>query len=402
MLEAGRRPHLQPDGEHRGVGAGGRAALLGDAGARAASCSSTARPSPTRNRCSLLGARALTSRRSSSRSAPVVVAGFATALLVASGRSCRGWAASSPRAQRGRALHDVHPAPERLCSPRACKLEPTLLQKVRANPAVEQVMAQLGGLRTAPTPSSRTTSRCSCKPQGGKDWPEGAARTAGRGELLQQSVAEVPGARGQLQPAHPRQRERVHLRTAGPGELQALRRGPRGAAGAGRALEGHSPRCPGWPPGHREERHGGADPGRPDRTALALAATACRWRVPARLPDRARRASGGASCGKASASSTWCCGLPAVDRDDIEKIRKLRIPVDGGLTVPLEALARVGTGMGRASINRENGRRHRPAHERAGATHGSFVKGAAVVAGAPLGGRHAGRVGASSRTRSAP
>ncbi len=50
--------------------------------------------------------------------------------------------------------------------------------------------------------------------------------------------------------------------------------------------------------------------------------------------------------------------LPADARDDVEKIRKLRIPVEGGALVPLEALAEVGTGLGRASINRENGRRY--------------------------------------------
>jgi heavy metal efflux system protein len=50
--------------------------------------------------------------------------------------------------------------------------------------------------------------------------------------------------------------------------------------------------------------------------------------------------------------------LSIADRDDIEKIRKLRIPVDGGGTVPLEALAKVDTGFGRASISRENGRRY--------------------------------------------
>jgi cobalt-zinc-cadmium resistance protein CzcA len=45
-------------------------------------------------------------------------------------------------------------------------------------------------------------------------------------------------------------------------------------------------------------------------------------------------------------------------RDDIEKIRKLPIAVSGGVTVPLESLARVDFGVGRASINRENGRRY--------------------------------------------
>jgi cobalt-zinc-cadmium resistance protein CzcA len=50
--------------------------------------------------------------------------------------------------------------------------------------------------------------------------------------------------------------------------------------------------------------------------------------------------------------------LPPADRDDVEKIRSLRVPVDGGLTIPLSALADVETGVGRASINRENGRRY--------------------------------------------
>jgi len=50
--------------------------------------------------------------------------------------------------------------------------------------------------------------------------------------------------------------------------------------------------------------------------------------------------------------------LPPADRDDVEKIRSLRVPVDGGLTIPLSALAEVETGVGRASVNRENGRRY--------------------------------------------
>ncbi len=50
--------------------------------------------------------------------------------------------------------------------------------------------------------------------------------------------------------------------------------------------------------------------------------------------------------------------LPLSARDDVDKIRNLRIPVEGGVTVPLQALAHVDTGLGRASINRENGRRY--------------------------------------------
>lgn len=50
--------------------------------------------------------------------------------------------------------------------------------------------------------------------------------------------------------------------------------------------------------------------------------------------------------------------LPPTERDDIEKLRKLRVAVEGGVTVPLEALATISTGQGRASISRENGRRY--------------------------------------------
>jgi len=50
--------------------------------------------------------------------------------------------------------------------------------------------------------------------------------------------------------------------------------------------------------------------------------------------------------------------LPLSERDDVEKIKKLRVPVDGGVTVPLEELADVTTGTGRASISREDGRRY--------------------------------------------
>ncbi len=49
---------------------------------------------------------------------------------------------------------------------------------------------------------------------------------------------------------------------------------------------------------------------------------------------------------------------PLAARDDLEKLRKLRIAVPGGTSVPLETLAKTEIGFGRASINRENGRRY--------------------------------------------
>jgi heavy metal efflux system protein len=49
---------------------------------------------------------------------------------------------------------------------------------------------------------------------------------------------------------------------------------------------------------------------------------------------------------------------PAAARDDVEKIRKLRVAVQGGATVPIDMLAQVSVGRGRAAISRENGRRY--------------------------------------------
>jgi len=53
---------------------------------------------------------------------------------------------------------------------------------------------------------------------------------------------------------------------------------------------------------------------------------------------------------------------PLAARNDVEKLRQLLVPVQGGthgvVSVPLETIAEVKEGLGRASINRENGRRY--------------------------------------------
>ncbi len=50
--------------------------------------------------------------------------------------------------------------------------------------------------------------------------------------------------------------------------------------------------------------------------------------------------------------------LPIASRDDVEKLRRLRVPTEDGTLVPVSELAEVSVGFGRASINRENGRRY--------------------------------------------
>jgi cobalt-zinc-cadmium resistance protein CzcA len=50
--------------------------------------------------------------------------------------------------------------------------------------------------------------------------------------------------------------------------------------------------------------------------------------------------------------------LPESARESVDQIRALRVPTASGALVPLDALADVSVGYGRASINRENGQRY--------------------------------------------
>jgi cobalt-zinc-cadmium resistance protein CzcA len=50
--------------------------------------------------------------------------------------------------------------------------------------------------------------------------------------------------------------------------------------------------------------------------------------------------------------------MPESVRSDPDKIRQLRIPVQHGITIPIETLARVEVGPGRAAISREDGHRY--------------------------------------------
>jgi cobalt-zinc-cadmium resistance protein CzcA len=49
---------------------------------------------------------------------------------------------------------------------------------------------------------------------------------------------------------------------------------------------------------------------------------------------------------------------PIDARNEVEKLKKLAVPIGGGLTIPLENLANIQIGFGRASISRENGKRY--------------------------------------------
>lgn len=74
--------------------------------------------------------------------------------------------------------------------------------------------------------------------------------------------------------------------------------------------------------------------------------------------------------------------LPEGSRDSVEKIRALRIPTRSGALVPLAAVAEARIGYGRATMNRENGRRYIGLRMNVrGRDLGSFVQEAQQVVG---------------------
>ncbi|MBX7099345.1 MAG: CusA/CzcA family heavy metal efflux RND transporter [Myxococcaceae bacterium] len=317
---------------------------------------------------------------------PWVVAGFATVLLLASGALLpRLGSEFLPELNEG-ALYMTFTLPQNVSLTEGRKLEPTLLQKVRANPAVEQVMAQLGRPEDGTDAKLPNNLEMFVRLKAAKDWPQQLHELQDVVNSLQASVAEVPGIevnfsqpiRDNVNESISGQQGQVSFKLYGE-DLTALQE----QAERSKAILAKVP--------------GVAD--------LAIVKSGMVEQIQVE-PDRTALGRYGLSMGEFQHVFQTALGgrpvdelwegerkfdvvlrLPAVDRDDIEKIRKLRIPVDGGLTVPLEALARVDTGMGRASINRENGRRYIGLRMNVrGRDLGSFVEEAraAVQAGAPL------------------
>ena len=130
-------------------------------------------------------------------------------------------------------------------------------------------------------------------------------------------------------------------------------------------------------------------------------------RLPARLPDRAGRPRRSASFWEGERRFD-VVDAPAARRarDDVEKIRKLRVPLEGGALVAARGAGRRRRrASGRASINRENGRRYIGIRMNVrGRDLGSFVDEAqrpGRAGGSAAGGHEPSSGAASSRTRSA-
>ena len=277
-----------------------------------------------------------------------------------------------PRAQRGRALHDLHPPVERLARPRAggsCRASPS------CSPEAPQV--ECGALAARPA-RGRDRREAGQQPRVLRQAEAAGPVAAPRSPPLRRprrparSWIAIPGHRGELQPAHPRQRQREHQRPVRADRGEALRRRPGGAPGAGGEGEGgHRQGARAWPT-WRMVKSGwvpqvqsqagphGAGPPR-DRT-WATSSTCSR---PRSAGARWR------TSGRASAGSTWCCGSRSRRATTWRRSVRSGCRWRAGNLVALGALAEVGTRLGPGEHQpRERPPLHRHPDERPGPGHG--------------------------------
>jgi cobalt-zinc-cadmium resistance protein CzcA len=237
------------------------------------------------------------------------------------------------------------------------KLVPRLMARIDALPFVADVMSQLGRPEDGTDPKLANNLEMFVKLRPAEEWPKDVRSVADVVSRLEQSVDELPGVEVNFsQPIGDNvnesiagQQGQIALKLFGDdlGLLQDL------AEKAKQALE----KVP-----------GAAD------VALVKSGSVEQVQV---VPDRVALARYGLSVGGLQHAFQSAMGgrpvgefwdgerrfdivirLPDAERDDLEKMRKLRISVEGGTLVPLEVLARVSGGSGRASISRENGRRY--------------------------------------------
>ncbi|MBL8935644.1 MAG: efflux RND transporter permease subunit [Archangium sp.] len=255
------------------------------------------------------------------------------------------------------ALYMTFTLPSNISLSEGRTLVPRLVEKVEAFPAVERVLTQLGRPEDGTDPKLSNNLEIFVKLKPASQWPK-AMRTLGSVVSgLEDAVAELPGVevnfsqpiRDNVNESISGQQGQVAVKLFGD-DLVALQAqaekvkqvlsGVRGIADLALVKSGEVPQL-------RVE---------PDRRALARYGMTL-----GAFQDVFQTAVGGRPVDEfweGERRFDVVLRLPKSERDDLEKLKKLRVPVEGGVTVPLEVLAHVSTGQGRASINRENGRRY--------------------------------------------
>ncbi len=237
------------------------------------------------------------------------------------------------------------------------RLTPQMLSLVSASPVTEQVMSQLGRPDDGTDPTLANNLEFFVKLRPPEQWPKGVTSLSDVVDELSSRLKAIPGIeinfsqpiRDNVAESISGQMGQIALKLYGEdlGQLQEQAEKVKnliatvdGVADLGIVKSGEVPQIQVQPSRVALARYGMALGEFQDVFQLAVGGTTVSeyWEGERRFDVVMR--------------------LPLSSRDDIEKIRKLRIPVEGGVTVPLEGLAHVGLGFGRASIFRENGRRY--------------------------------------------
>ena len=236
-------------------------------------------------------------------------------------------------------------------------LVPRITGLIEQNGAVESVLSQLGRPEDGTDPKLTNNLEFFVRLRAAKDWPTGVKTLGDVIGSLNASVTEVPGVevnfsqpiRDNVNESISGQQGQVAVKLFGDDlvELQARAEAVKniilkvpGSTDVGIVKSGVVPQIQITP----------------DRNALARYGLGI-----GDLQQVFQTAVGGLPVGvlwEGERKFDIVLRLPTVDRDDVEKIAKLRVPTPDGTTMPLEAMAHVTTGMGRAAINRENGRRY--------------------------------------------
>jgi cobalt-zinc-cadmium resistance protein CzcA len=288
---------------------------------------------------------------------PAVVIALALIALVVSGVAVpRLGSEFLPELNEG-GLYMTFTLPKNISLTEGRKLAPKLLAHIQTHPCVDRVMSQLGRPEDGTDPKLNNNLEIFVKLKPANKWPAELGSLGDVVNSLQAVVAEVPGLevnfsqpiRDNVNESISGQQGQVALKIFGE-DLDALQKQAEATKDVLAGVQGV------------------AD------LALVKSGTVEQVQVE---PDRVALARYGMSLGQfqhvfqtalggRSVDELWegerkfdvVMRLPPSERDDVEKIAKLRVPVEGGSTVPLEALARVTLGHGRASISRENGRRY--------------------------------------------
>jgi len=288
---------------------------------------------------------------------PLLVLGAATVLLLSTlGLATRLGSEFLPELNEG-ALYMTFTLPSNISLSEGRRMVPRLVRLVETQPQVEAVLSQLGRPEDGTDAKLTNNLEIFVKLRPASEWPASTPELGDVIGVLRGAIDEVPGLevsfsqpiRDNVNESISGQSGQIALKLFGDDLVALQQQAERvktvlstvpGIADLGIVKSGEVPQLK-------------VDP---DRTALSrhgltlgefqhVFQTAVGGRVVDEFWEGERR-------------FDVVLRLPESERDDIEKVKKLRVATEAGVTVPLEALAKLTTGFGRASINRENGRRY--------------------------------------------